>query len=273
MQSQRQNNVSGRSDGAGQGPRAAATGEGIRLNKRMAELGLASRREADALIAAGRVQVDGVVVSDLGVRVSPQSRVTLDAAGRAKQAARLTVLLHKPPGLVSSQAEDGHTEAATLLQPAHLDPKHPWTPWGDRSGWPMGWTQGLAPAGRLDIDSSGLLVMTSDGLVARALIGPERRVEKEYIVRLDPEPNDDQLRRLRHGLHLDGLALLPAQVDRIGPGRLRFVLREGRKRQIRRMAEAVGLRVLSLMRVRIGRVVLGDLERGCFRFLRPDEGF
>ncbi|MEY3013603.1 MAG: propable pseudouridylate synthase, partial [Pseudomonadota bacterium] len=108
---------------------------------------------------------------------------------------------------------------------------------------------------------------------ARQLIGPERRVEKEYVIRVEPAPNDDQLRRLRHGLHMDGRALLPAQVDRLGPGKIRIVLREGRKRQIRRMAEAVGLKVVTLVRVRIGAVRLGDLARGHFRFLRPDEHF
>ena len=245
--------------------------EGVRLNKRMAQLGLASRREADALIAAGRVRVDGEVVRELGLRVLPQQRIELDAAGQAAQAARVTILLHKPPGLVSGQAEDGYDDAATLLQPEHLDPKYPWTPWDGR--FEPGWTRGLAPAGRLDLDSSGLLVLTSDGVVARQLIGPERRVEKEYVIRVEPAPNDDQLRRLRHGLHMDGRALLPAQVDRLGPGKLRVVLREGRKRQIRRMAEAVGLQVVTVVRVRIGGVRLGDLERGQFRFLRPDERF
>ncbi len=246
--------------------------QGIRLNKRMAELGLCSRREADALIAAGRVRVDGEVVRELGVRVGSGAKITLDAAGQAAQAQRATVILHKPPGLVSGQAEDGHVDAASLLRSDNLDPNFPWIPWPDGS-WPSDWARGLAPAGRLDIDSSGLLVLTADGRVARALIGPERRIDKEYVVRVEPEPNDDQLRRLRHGLILDDVRLMPAQVDRLGPGRLRFVLREGRKRQIRRMAELVGLRVSSLVRVRIGRVVLGDLERGKFRFLRPDERF
>lgn len=245
--------------------------EGVRLNKRMAQLGLASRREADGLIAAGRVRVDGEVVRELGIRVQPNQRVELDAAGRAAQASRVTVLLHKPPGLVSGQAEDGYDDAATLLLPENLDPNHPWTPWD--GSFAFGWTRGLAPAGRLDLDSSGLLVLTSDGVVARQLIGPERRVEKEYVIRVEPAPNPDQLRRLRHGLHLDGRALLPAQVDQLGPGKLRVVLREGRKRQIRRMAEAVGLNVTTLVRVRIGGVRLGDLERGRFRFLRDDERF
>jgi 23S rRNA pseudouridine2604 synthase len=253
----------------------AAT-EGVRLNKRMAQLGIASRREADGLIAAGRVRVDGVIKRELGVRVTLDQRIELDAIGKAAQAARLTVIIHKPPGLVSGQAEDGYEDAATLLRPEHLDPGHPWTPWGEmptKEAFPHGWTRGLAPAGRLDLDSSGMLVITSDGTVARTLIGPERRIEKEYVVRLDSEPNDDQIRRLRFGLRLDDRALMAAQVDRIGPGKLRMVLREGRKRQIRRMVEMLGLQVVSLIRVRIGGVKLGDLERSHFRFLRDDESF
>lgn len=245
---------------------------GIRLNKRMAELGLCSRREADALIAAGQVQVNGVVVRELGVRVTADDQVRLDAGGRAAQQRRLTVLIHKPPGLVSGQAEDGYQDAASLLQPANLDPRAPWSPFGPGL-WPHGWTRGLAPAGRLDIDSAGLLVLTSDGRVARQLIGPDRAVDKEYIVRVEPWPRPAQLVRLRHGLSLDERPLLPVEVEDLGEGRLRLVLREGRKRQIRRMAELVGLHVQSLVRVRIGGVRLGGLPRGCFRFLRDDERF
>jgi 23S rRNA pseudouridine2604 synthase len=244
----------------------------IRLNKRMAELGLCSRREADALIAAGRVWVDGERVQAVGLRVAAGAEIALDAAGQRAQAARWTALLHKPPGLVSGQPEDGHEPAARLLVPERLDPAFPWTPWGP-GPWPAGWSRGLVPAGRLDIDSSGLLVLTADGRVARRLIGPERAVEKEYVIRVSEPPVERQLERLRHGLALDGRPLLPARVDRIGPARLRIVLREGRKRQIRRMAEAVGLRVEALVRVRIGGVVLGPLRRGYFRFLRDDEAF
>jgi 23S rRNA pseudouridine2604 synthase len=133
--------------------------------------------------------------------------------------------------------------------------------------------KGLAPAGRLDIDSTGLLVLTQDGRVARQLIGDDSSVEKEYLVRVDGLLDSHNLALLNHGLSLDGKELRPAKVSWANHEQLSFVLKEGRKRQIRRMCELVGLRVTGLKRVRIGRVVLGDLPVGQWRFLRGSEGF
>jgi 23S rRNA pseudouridine2604 synthase len=142
--------------------------------------------------------------------------------------------------------------------------------------------KGLAPAGRLDIDSTGLLVLTQDGRIAKQLIGENSAIEKEYLVRVslgtlvtnvrDHLP-DEHLARLRHGMSLDGKPLKPAQVEWLNPEQLRFVLREGRRRQIRRMCELVGLKVIALKRVRIGQVRLGDLPVGKWRFLAADEKF
>lgn len=245
--------------------------EGIRLNKRLAQLGLCSRREADRYIADGLVRVDGQVVRELGTKVRPDQRVELSRAARQAQDARVTVLIHKPVGLVSAQPEDGYRAAVELLTEANLA-RPIWTPW-ERDRFGEDWTLGLAPAGRLDIDSSGLLVMTQDGRVARALIGEDSDVEKEYVVHVRGEVTPQVIGRLRHGLSLDGQALRRARVDDEGEGRLRFVLRQGRKRQIRRMCTLVGLEVTGLKRVRIGRVHLGGLGRGRWRFLRPDEAF
>jgi 23S rRNA pseudouridine2604 synthase len=173
---------------------------------------------------------------------------------------------------VSGQAEDGYEPAAVLVTP-----QNQWRE--DRSGirFLREHLRGLAPAGRLDIDSVGLLVLTQDGRVAKQLIGEDSEIEKEYLVRVvtvDGEPlPEDRLQLLRHGLALDGEALRPAQVDWINADQLRFVLKEGKKRQIRRMCEAVGLNVLGLKRVRIGSVMLGDLPAGQWRYLRADEGF
>jgi 23S rRNA pseudouridine2604 synthase len=247
-----------------------------RLNKRMAELGLCSRREADDWIARGWVRVDGQVAA-VGLQVSPSSRIDIDAAARGQQQQQVTILLHKPVGYVSGQAEDGHAPAVTLVQGR--------THWrGDPSRLRFAPSQlrGLAPAGRLDIDSTGLLVLTQDGRVARQLIGEDSEVEKEYLVRVtfgDIEADVQQafpassLQRLRHGLSLDGRALRPARVDWQNPEQLRFVLREGRKRQIRRMCELVGLKAVGLKRVRIGRVTLGQLPLGQWRYLGPAERF
>ena len=254
-------------------------GEAPRLSKRISELGLASRREADEWIAAGCVRVDGVVVDTLGARVRPEQRIEIDPRARRAQSDRVTVLLHKPVGIVSAQAEDGYRPAIALVTPANR-----WS--GDRAPieFSRAHLRGLAVAGRLDIDSTGLLVLTQDGRTARRLIGADSSVEKEYLVRVEwPEgppgavPKDafpaTEMQRLRHGLALDGVPLKPARVSWQNEQQLRFVLREGRKRQIRRMCEAVGLRVVALKRVRIGSVALGALPVGQWRYLRADESF
>lgn len=251
----------------------------LRLSKLMSEQGLASRREADEWIEQGWVRVDGEVVSELGTRVFPHQVVTIDPLARTQQAQRVTILLHKPIGYVSGQAEDGYEPAVTLIKPENR--------WSDDK-LPVQLTRGhlknLAPAGRLDIDSTGLLVLTQDGRVAKQLIGEDSGIEKEYLVRVVymPEPEaenvsavvpPDAIEQLRFGLELDGRQLKPAQVSWQNEQQLRFVLREGRKRQIRRMCEQVGLKVVGLKRVRMGRIALGKLPQGQWRFLRPDERF
>jgi 23S rRNA pseudouridine2604 synthase len=256
---------------ASSAPPAAPAADGLRVSKLITERGLASRREADEWIAAGWVRVGGQPVV-LGQRVAPDAVVDIDPRARTEQAQLVTVLLHKPIGYVSGQAEDGHEPAIVLVTPANR-----WS--GDRSGIEFRGShlRHLAPAGRLDIDSTGMLVLTQDGRVAKRLIGDETRVEKEYLVRVasaDGRPlPDTPLARLRHGLVLDGVALRPAQVSWQNEDQLRIVLREGRKRQIRRMCELVGLRVLGLKRVRIGSVPLGPLPPGQWRYLRDDERF
>ena len=286
--------------------------DGVRLSKVMAERGLASRREADEWIEAGWVSVNGRPAV-LGQRVRPDDAVTIDPLAHQQQAQRVTVLLHKPMGYVSGQAEDGYQPASVLFTAANR--------WADDPvplKWHHGHVRGLAPAGRLDIDSTGLLVLTQDGRIAKHLIGEDSNVEKEYLVRVclpgrrpppqpgqgagagrglqpsntpvylpDPPPGPDpaanahegpmlapnKMRLLHHGLALDGRLLKPARVSWANEDQLRFVLREGRKRQIRRMCEMVGLEVLGLKRVRIGSVVLGKLPAGQWRYLRPDERF
>jgi 23S rRNA pseudouridine2604 synthase len=133
--------------------------------------------------------------------------------------------------------------------------------------------RGMAPAGRLDIDSTGLLVLTQDGRIAKTLIGADSSIDKEYLVRVEGRLSDADLARLNFGLSLDGRPLRRAQVSWQNQDQLRFVLREGRKRQIRRMCELVGLKVTGLKRVRIGNVRLGALPAGQWRYLAPDESF
>ena len=240
----------------------------LRLSKRMAELGLCSRREADEWIARGWVRVDGARIDQLGAKVLPHQRITIERQAKAQQSERVTFLLNKPIGYVSGQAERGHKPAAILLtaEARWNDDRVP-KPFHPRL------LRGLAPAGRLDIDSTGLMVFTQDGRIARQLIGAESAIEKEYLVRVTGNLTGADLKRLNHGLALDGAPLKPAQVSWLNADQLRFVLREGKKRQIRRMCEQVGLTVVGLKRVRIGRVTLGRLPPGQWRFLGEDERF
>jgi 23S rRNA pseudouridine2604 synthase len=265
---------------------AATRPEGVRVSKLMTERGLSSRREADEWIAAGFVRVGGETVV-LGQRVAPDAAIDVDPAAREQQAQRVTVLVHKPMGYVSGQAEDGYEPAIVLVTAANR-----WADDGSPLRFHGGQLRQLAPAGRLDIDSTGLLVLTQDGRVAKRLIGEDTEVEKEYLVRVrlhgdDPQapPSDDlstrpmhrappgTLERLRHGLVLDGAPLKPARVSWQNEDQLRIVLREGKKRQIRRMCELVGLDVLGLKRVRIGSIVLGALPPGQWRYLGEHESF
>lgn len=242
--------------------------EKVRISKLMSERGLCSRREADGYIERGWVRVDGQAVSELGARAFPDQVITLERAALARQRARVTILINKPVGYVSGQAEKGYTPAVALIDAGSRYV-------GDRTPqrFERGHLDGLAAAGRLDIDSQGLLVLTQDGRIAKHLIGEDSSVDKEYLVRVQGQLSENGLALLNHGLSLDGKALKPAWVRWQNHDQLRFVLREGKKRQIRRMCEQVGLSVAGLKRVRIGRVALGDLPLGQWRYLRDDERF
>jgi 23S rRNA pseudouridine2604 synthase len=234
----------------------------------MSQQGICSRREADSYIERGWVLVDGVPVTELGTRIFPNQKITLAKAAQSRQDASVTILLNKPVGYVSAQPEKGYLPAVTLVtaesrfkgdrSPLRFDPAH---------------LRGLAPAGRLDIDSTGLLVLTQDGRIAKQLIGENSGMEKEYLVRVQGNLSADNLALLNFGLSLDGQPLKRAEVGWLNKDQLRFILREGKKRQIRRMCELVGLAITGLKRVRIGRVMLADLPDGQWRYLRGDEQF
>jgi len=241
----------------------------IRLSKVMSERGICSRREADYYIERGWVEVDGTVVNQLGYKIRPDQNVVLTRSAKRRQARRTTVIINKPVGIVSGQPEDGYRSAVSLLLPANFYATN------DSQKAPKLQTlRQFAPAGRLDIDSQGLLVLTQDGRVAKQLIAPDSDIEKEYRIVVEGEITEQKIRQLRHGLELDGRKLKPARVDtnRTKNG-LNFILKEGRKRQIRRMCELVNLRVTKLRRVRIGNVRLGRLPRGRWRILSSDESF
>jgi 23S rRNA pseudouridine2604 synthase len=242
--------------------------EKVRISKLMSEQGLCSRREADSYIERGWVLVDGKPVTELGTKIYPNQRITLAPAAQTKQQAAVTILLNKPVGYVSAQAEQGYRPAVMLVNAQTRFS-------GDRAPLRFSPAQlrGLAPAGRLDIDSTGLLVLTQDGRIAKQLVGENSGIPKEYLVRVEGKLDAQGLARLNFGLSLDGAPLKRAQVSWQNKDQLRFILREGKKRQIRRMCELVGLKVTGLKRVAIGNVKLADLPQGQWRYLRSDERF
>ena len=235
--------------------------EPVRINKWLGQSGVCSRREADALIADGLVSVDGVVVADAGRKLEPGQTLTLSDRATAALAEGVTIVMHKPLGYVSGQPEPDKLPAVRLVtEGARVGPGA--VPADDHS---------LPPIGRLDEDSRGLLLLSSDGVVAKAVIGPESDLDKEYLVRVAGDVTEKKLKILRHGLMLDGRQLKPAYVSRMETQRLKFILREGRNRQIRRMCEMVDLEVVDLIRVRIGPLKLDNLPEGKWRLLTPEE--
>jgi 23S rRNA pseudouridine2604 synthase len=247
--------------------------EKIRISKLLADRGICSRREADAFIEQGLVLLEGMVVQELGTKAYPHQRVELATKARARQQRRITVLLNKPIGVVSHEDPDRpYKPAIRLITSENLWQTAPRPRQGPGAQTRLE-TRGLAPAGRLDIDSTGLLVLTQDGRIARLLIGEDSPIEKEYLVRVDGTLSAQGLKLLNHGLSLDGQALRPAKVAWQNEHQLRFVLREGKKRQIRRMCALVGLKVIGLRRIRIGKIMLGQLPLGQWRPLGPDEQF
>ena len=235
--------------------------EPVRINKWLGQSGVCSRREADALIADGLVSVDGEVVTDAGRKLEPGQTLTLNDGATAALAEGVTIVLHKPLGFVSGQPEPDKIPAVRLITAANRIGEGA-VPAEDAS---------LPPIGRLDEDSRGLLLLSSDGVVAKAVIGPQSDLDKEYLVRVAGDVTEKKLKILRHGLMLDGRQLRPAYVSRMESFRLKFILREGRNRQIRRMCDMVELEVIDLIRVRIGPIQLDNLPEGAWRMLTAEE--
>lgn len=243
-----------------------AGGEPVRINKWLAREGVCSRREAEGLIAEGRVTIDGALVSDPGRKIETGQTLVLASSGAPGP---MSFVLNKPAGFVSAQPEGAQIPAARLLSRENL-----WRQFAEAGAEPVrvpSTRASLAPLGRLDQDSRGLLLLSEDGVLAKAVIGENSALDKEYRVGVEGRVDDKKLARLRHGLSLDGRQLKPAEVDALEAQTLRFILREGRKRQIRRMCELVGLAVSDLQRVRIGPLQLGDLPEGKWRPLAGGE--
>jgi 23S rRNA pseudouridine2605 synthase len=224
---------------------------GVRLQKFLAQAGVASRRGAEELITAGRVRVNGAVVTELGTRVEPARDVVDVDRRRIETAATEWLAVHKPIGYLSTRRDPQHRRTLYDLLPPEK--------------------RQLFYVGRLDRDSEGLILLTNDGDTAHRLLHPRYGVEREYEVELNDYLDDDVLQRLTRGVMLEDGMARALRTQRAGGTRVKLTLREGKKREVRRMMEAIGGRVLRLRRVRYGPIRLGDLPLGSWRALSARE--
>lgn len=227
----------------------------IRLQKYIADCQVASRRKAEEMIAGGRVRINGAVVRDMGLKVTDADRVEVDGRLITPAADKVYVMLHKPGGYVTTVRDQfGRPDVMSLV---------------------AGVPGRLFPVGRLDYNTSGLLIMTNDGELAHKLMHPSHTVEKVYIARVKGRVDDEGLRLLREGLLIDGKKTAPAKAvivkEREGSVSVKITIHEGRNRQVRKMLDAIGCKVLTLKRVATGRLSLGDLTEGRYRHLTPGE--
>jgi 23S rRNA pseudouridine2605 synthase len=223
----------------------------VRIAKFLAHAGVSSRRAAEDLVRAGRVAIDGQPIHDVATDVAPDVRVTLDGEPVAPVSERIVVALHKPAGVVSTASDPQRRPTVVAL---------------------VGGPRRLYPVGRLDIDTTGLILLTDDGALAHRLTHPKFGVEKRYRARVRRAPVPDRaLRALRAGVELDDGPTAPARVRRLAADLVEITIREGRKRQVRRMLKAVGHPVIELARVGFGPLELGSLAPGAHRRLTPAE--
>ena len=227
-----------------------AAGEGVRLQKVLARAGFGSRRTCDDFIAAGRVQVDGVVAV-LGRRVDAETALILvDGAPVGVRPGLVYYLLNRPVGVVTTADDPQGRPVVVGLVPD--EPR-------------------VFPVGRLDLDTEGLLLLTNDGEIANRITHPSYGVEKEYVAHVEGSPTRSVLRQLREGVELDDGVTAPARVTPVEPNVLRLVIHEGRNRQVRRMCDAVGHPVIRLVRTRIGPLADRSIRPGTWRHLETDE--
>lgn len=220
----------------------------MRLNKYIAYLNIASRREADKLIKDGKVKVNGEIIINPAIQVGENDKIICDIEDYKNE--KIYIKLNKPVGYVVSNNKKEGKPIYKLL-----DEK----------------LKKLYPIGRLDKDSKGLILFTNDGIFSRKIIGEESECEKEYYVKLEGNISDGALKKLEFGISLDGKKLKPAIVKRVSKNSFNIILKEGRNRQIRRMCEKVGFEVILLKRLRISNIYLNDLQEGKFEYLTKDE--
>lgn len=233
----------------------------MRINKYLAQIGVCSRRKAEELIKDGQIEVDGKIIDELGYKLQENQIIKILDKANKNLEAQFSIIYHKPVGIVSGQAQENEIPAIAMIKDNNKS--------GEGPNFPNNKT--IPPVGRLDKDSRGLLILSEDGILARNLIGPESKIEKEYVVRVKGAINERKISKLQFGLSLDGRQLKRAIVKQIGEDCLNFILKEGRNRQIRRMCAKVGLEVYDLFRIRIGNIEIGDLKEGFWRNLNQQE--
>ena len=223
----------------------------VRLQKYIAECGLASRRAAEKMIQAGKVKINGKIVAKLGTKINPQKdEVVVNGKKLRKKETKIYLKINKPRGIISSCSQKGRKTVLDLISDI---------------------PSRLYPVGRLDADSQGLMLLTNDGELANKLMHPRYEHEKEYQVGTRGPISDDDLKKLRQGIFLGKEKTLPARVFRKGAKRFHIILREGKNRQIRQMLEALGNEVAFLKRVRIKNILLGSLRVGKYEYLTKRE--
>lgn len=230
----------------------------IRLNKWIADCGIASRRKADELIEAGKVQVNGKTVYELGVKVDPQKdRITVQGRSTRPIQKHIYIAFNKPENVLTSTSDPSG-------RPTVMDffPKI---------------SQRIFPVGRLDWDSEGLLLLTSDGEFANLVMSPKANIPKTYLVKLSGRPSQEQLQKLRNGVSIIGGRVKATRVEKVRQGEsdkydwVEISITEGKNRQVRRMFEKIGFDVKKLRRVAIGRLRLGSLKKGAFIHLKAED--
>lgn len=235
--------------------------EPIRINKYLAQNGACSRRKAEELVAEGAILIDGQIVNDLGRKIENGQTIEIIDKGQEKLDAQFSIIYHKPIGIVSGHAHIDEIPAIRMITMENQI----------GGGKILPEMISIPPIGRLDKDSRGLLILSQNGVLARNIIAPDSGIEKEYLVEVKGQITPQKVQKLCFGLSLDGRQLKKAKVEQIGPQNLKFILKEGRNRQIRRMCEKLGLGVKDLFRTRIGQLNLGDLNEGYWRHLTKEE--
>lgn len=220
----------------------------MRLNKYIASINIASRREADKLIQNGNVKINGIVVTNPAVQVSENDRIECDIKQHEKN--KIYIKLNKPRGYVVSKNKEEGKPIYNLIKNEF---------------------DNIYPVGRLDKDSCGLILFTNDGVFSRKIIGENTNCEKEYYVKVNDNIPDGALKKLEYGISLDGQKLKPAKVKRADKNSFYIILVEGRNRQIRRMCQKIGFEVIVLKRLRIADILLNNLKEGSFQYLTKDE--